>query len=307
MLHNIDYFGFIYKWTNNRNKKYYIGSHHGPTDDGYIGSGIWFRRAYNTEPTEFTREILEYITSNDPQLTLEVEQRYLTEICEVGNKDKCYNISRKSGGGWQLHAKSLDERDEIYKRISESLLNRTPEEKTIALEKARHTIASEPEKYAAAISKGKETKSKWTTERKQLMVDRMKDTLAKHPEITRNAVEKCKQTVAARSEEDNIRIKKNKSKAWTEERKEQHSNNIQIAIANRSQEDKVRIKAKQSLAQLARDPASKEAAHRKAAESFKNRSPEEKALSETRRKEKWLAKKAETIAKMKATKNKGKL
>ena len=37
-------------------------------------------------------------------------------------------------------------------------------------------------------------------------------------------------------------------------------NNIQTAIANRSQEDNTRIKAKQSLAQLGRDTASKDAA-----------------------------------------------
>ena len=37
--------GFVYKWINNIDGKYYIGSHKGTKTDGYIGSGIVFKQA----------------------------------------------------------------------------------------------------------------------------------------------------------------------------------------------------------------------------------------------------------------------
>ena len=50
--------GFVYKWYNTENDMYYIGSHGGSVDDKYIGSGIYFKRAYKKNPAHFFREIL---------------------------------------------------------------------------------------------------------------------------------------------------------------------------------------------------------------------------------------------------------
>ena len=50
--------GFVYKWYNTENDMYYIGSHGGSVDDKYIGSGIYFKRAYKKNPDRFFREIL---------------------------------------------------------------------------------------------------------------------------------------------------------------------------------------------------------------------------------------------------------
>ena len=302
MIYNTDYFGFIYKWTNCRNQKYYVGSHHGPIDDRYIGSGVWFARAYDKEPEEFSREILEYITVNDPIVTLDVEQRYLSEIVEVGNKDKCYNISRKAGGGWQLHGKTPIEIEEIYKKISETNKNKTPEQREAALEKARATIAAYPERFRAGVEQRKETRRKWTEERRSLAIQRLRETLAKDPEIRKSQAEKCRQTVAKRSDEENEKIKVKMRGPWSDERRQNHSISIREARDSLDSDALEANRKRRSDGQTKMDPAKKAEAIRKRVEKFKNRSADEKLKSEMIRKEKWLAKKQQTIEKIRALK-----
>ena len=43
MIFKKDYFGYVYKWTNIKNGKKYIGSHYGSVDDSYTGSGKYFK------------------------------------------------------------------------------------------------------------------------------------------------------------------------------------------------------------------------------------------------------------------------
>lgn len=51
--------GFVYKWTNLINGRWYIGSHAGHENDGYVGSGKAFRTALVKHGIEnFVREIL---------------------------------------------------------------------------------------------------------------------------------------------------------------------------------------------------------------------------------------------------------
>jgi hypothetical protein len=50
--------GFVYLWTNTENGMKYIGSHKGDVNDSYIGSGVYFRRAYNKNPKKFERMLL---------------------------------------------------------------------------------------------------------------------------------------------------------------------------------------------------------------------------------------------------------
>lgn len=81
--------GFIYRWTNSTNNKTYVGSHLG-NNDGYTGSGTFFKAAYKKRPEYFTREILEYVNKD---VLLEVEQRYLNKI-DWGNT---YNLTSTAG------------------------------------------------------------------------------------------------------------------------------------------------------------------------------------------------------------------
>jgi len=51
--------GFVYIWHNKVNGKMYIGSHQGNVDDGYLGSGVAFKRAIEKYGIEnFERNIL---------------------------------------------------------------------------------------------------------------------------------------------------------------------------------------------------------------------------------------------------------
>lgn len=90
---------FIYQWTNSKNNKKYIGSHIGEPDDNYIGSGSYFKKAYNKYKDFFNRDILEIIEGNDVALDIIlIEERYLEEVDAANNPDY-YNITNSYFGG----------------------------------------------------------------------------------------------------------------------------------------------------------------------------------------------------------------
>jgi len=65
------YIGFIYLWKNLINGKKYIGSHVGKVDDGYIGSGKYFKNAIKKYGLEnFERQILWFETVSVENLHL---------------------------------------------------------------------------------------------------------------------------------------------------------------------------------------------------------------------------------------------
>lgn len=82
---------FIYKTTNTKNNKYYIGRHSTYNiDDGYLGSGIGILNAIEKYGKEnFKREILlETFTSED---LWEFEKIFITD--EMINDPMCYNMT----------------------------------------------------------------------------------------------------------------------------------------------------------------------------------------------------------------------
>ena len=72
---------------------YYIGSHKGTVDDGYIGGGLRFRRSYDKRPECFTREVL-YIGDHYREL----EEFMLIEIDAESNPEY-YNLKNSAIGG----------------------------------------------------------------------------------------------------------------------------------------------------------------------------------------------------------------
>lgn len=89
---------FIYMWTNRVNGKRYIGSHIGHENDGYIGSGVAFRRAVDKYGiSNFDRTILEHIDSKKDVLLR--EQHYI-DLYDAANDKQFYNIKPKAGGGF---------------------------------------------------------------------------------------------------------------------------------------------------------------------------------------------------------------
>ena len=51
-------YGFVYIWFDRKNKRYYIGSHWGFEDDGYVCSSNWMYNSYKRRPEDFKRRIL---------------------------------------------------------------------------------------------------------------------------------------------------------------------------------------------------------------------------------------------------------
>lgn len=91
--------GFIYEWTNKRNGKKYIGSHIGELEDNYIGSGKYFKNAYNKEPHNFERKILQQIESKNIKEDIKyLENKFLNDF-NVASDPNYYNISGSYFGG----------------------------------------------------------------------------------------------------------------------------------------------------------------------------------------------------------------
>ena len=103
--------GFVYRWTDSSNGMYYVGSHCGSVDDGYVGSGTLFKRAYKKRPNAFEREIL--YTGEHHQ---EVEDLILKTL-DVENDNKSYNLKAI---GWGGSRKGIKRSEETRKKQSES-------------------------------------------------------------------------------------------------------------------------------------------------------------------------------------------
>ena len=108
VLHQTDYYGFVYLWKDTEAKRYYVGSHYGALDGGYVGSNVWLRRAYRKRPTAFRRRILWYLTEPNKVLLLQKEQRWLemikpeeltTSRTVTTKTAKYYNMKRHAAGG----------------------------------------------------------------------------------------------------------------------------------------------------------------------------------------------------------------
>lgn len=111
--------GFVYKWVDSSNDMYYIGSHKGTVDDGYIGSGTHFNRAYSKRPECFTRQIL-YVGED----YLELEEFILEEL-DAANDNMSYNLKNTAIGGWLHTHKNEEVRSKRAEAISKSKKGKT--------------------------------------------------------------------------------------------------------------------------------------------------------------------------------------
>lgn len=72
-------YGFIYVWYDRKHKRFYIGSHWGTENDGYICSSRVMRRAYNRRQEDFKRRVVKRVFTNRIDLLRE-EERWLKMI-----------------------------------------------------------------------------------------------------------------------------------------------------------------------------------------------------------------------------------
>lgn len=87
--------GFVYKWVDTSNGMYYIGCHKGDVNDGYIGSGTYFLKAYNKRPEAFVREVL-----YSGEHFAELEEFMLTELNASQDKQS-YNLTNACRGQYE--------------------------------------------------------------------------------------------------------------------------------------------------------------------------------------------------------------
>lgn len=153
-------YGFIYVWFDKKKKRYYVGSHWGKEDDGYICSSQWMHRAKAKRPNDFKRRIVKRIYTNRIDL-LQEEQRWLNMIKDhelamlnttTGKREtiRYYNLSKSVKNPWHMHE---DRRKTVGEKISAS--------------KTGKSVPCTPEK-AAAISAAKKGK-KLTEEHKSAL------------------------------------------------------------------------------------------------------------------------------------------
>ena len=103
--------GFIYLWRDKKHNKYYIGSHLGSEDDGYICSSTWMRNARRARPQDFSRRVIERDIPKD-QLVIR-ENRYLNMIKNDELGKKYYNLSRNTPNHFNCTGKGKFQKGQI--------------------------------------------------------------------------------------------------------------------------------------------------------------------------------------------------
>lgn len=91
--------GFVYIWLDKKHKRYYIGSHWGDQNDGYICSSRWMRNSYRRRPEDFKRRILSSGIS-DRETLYEEEQRWFNFIKPEEIGKRYYNLTTSVKNHW---------------------------------------------------------------------------------------------------------------------------------------------------------------------------------------------------------------
>lgn len=105
-------YGFVYLWYDRKYKRYYVGSHWGTEDDGYICSSSWLHNSKRNRPEDFKRRILKRIFTNREDTYTE-EKGYLDLIKDEELGVRYYNYSKEikvgHGDPWNKGKQSSEE------------------------------------------------------------------------------------------------------------------------------------------------------------------------------------------------------
>jgi len=142
------YSGFVYIWFDRYNKMFYVGSHKGKIEDGYICSSARMLRAYKKRSKDFKRRVLKYI--KEEKDILQWEQYYLNMIRDselLYKNGKYYNVKRVAAGGdTTAH---LPNRKEIIKRrygkkhsdaVKRAIKNRSKERRALQIQRQKASL-----------------------------------------------------------------------------------------------------------------------------------------------------------------------
>jgi len=135
-------YGFVYIWYDRKRKMFYIGSHWGTEDDGYVCSSNRMRDAYRRRPNDFKRRILSRIYTNRKEL-FDEEQKWFDL---VKKKSRYYNLSFSVKCHWSNNEET---KLTVGQKISKSLTGVPLSQER--LEKRKNLIFSE--KHRENLSK----------------------------------------------------------------------------------------------------------------------------------------------------------
>jgi len=109
--------GFVYIWFDKKRKRYYVGSHWGFEDDGYICSSNWMLINYKKHPEYFKRRILTKVYTNRKDLYL-AEEFWLGLIKKEELGKRYYNFKNKLERTWYRDEKEIKS---ISEKISQTV------------------------------------------------------------------------------------------------------------------------------------------------------------------------------------------
>ena len=181
-------YGFIYVWRDKGRNRFYVGSHWGYENDGYICSSAFMRNAYNRRPNDFRRRVVSRIMSNRADL-LKEEQRWLDMIKDEELHGVRYYNHRKDCAHWGTeeervriiseklsaankgkHRKGQKRDPEIGKKISETKVARF----AALREQSQDGFIMTPEQRAEMSEKQKARGHKHSDEHKRRMHEIMR-------------------------------------------------------------------------------------------------------------------------------------
>lgn len=215
------YDGFIYIWRDSSNGKFYIGSHLGRVDDGYIGSGKYFKVAYNKRPECFKRRIIEYVSIPYIMIDRKIrmlymfskEQRWLDLIRLEELTVKYYNLKRRAFG----HTAAVT----FGRRLSEE-----------SKEKIRKARLGSKASEASKIKRSLTTKGRPGKPPSKETRDKM-SAAAKRRQMTDERKQKISQTLTGIKRTDEQKLRYAEAARRRPPMTDEHRRNLSIAQKNR--------------------------------------------------------------------------
>jgi hypothetical protein len=88
---------FVYFWHDKLRNMFYIGSHSGEFDDGYISSSRWLTAEINYRPQDFRRKIV--FVGDTKRKARKIEESFLSKIKEFEFGKRYYNLKQGAPKG----------------------------------------------------------------------------------------------------------------------------------------------------------------------------------------------------------------
>lgn len=92
--------GFVYLWRDRLTKKFYLGSHWGRQNDGYVCGSKKMRSEFKARRSDFRRRILSIVSTSSLDLHAE-EERWLSMIADHELGARYYNLMKIARGAPQ--------------------------------------------------------------------------------------------------------------------------------------------------------------------------------------------------------------